>query len=261
MLFDSTEVALVDAHCHIDLYPRPTEVVAEIERAQVHTIAVTNAPFVFQHTLQLSESSRYVHPAIGMHPELVESHGNQLERMISLLDQTRFIGEVGLDFMTNDRELRKRQSDIFNRILEECARSRDKVLTVHSRRSARDVIAAVGPCYPGTVILHWFSGSLSDVRKAISYGLWFSINIAMTQSANGLAIIAELPRDRVLTETDGPFVKKPDGTPLHPPEVAALLPVLSQVWRVDEAEAKQMVLKNFETATALTAVSSRSDSL
>jgi TatD DNase family protein len=242
--------ALVDAHCHIDLFPKPAEIIAAVDRAHVHTIAVTNAPFVFKNTLDLSKLSSYVHPALGLHPELVHSHGNQVDQLISLLDQTRFIGEVGLDFMTPDRSLRQRQSDIFNRVLAECRPFQDKVITVHSRRASREVVAAVGPNYPGAVILHWFSGSLSDVRKATSYGLWFSVNIAMTQSTNGLAILAELPRDRVLTETDGPFVK-PDGVPQQPADAKNVLPVLAELWDVDEAEAQSTVLNNFATATQI----------
>lgn len=243
---NSRAVTFVDAHCHIDLFPKPVEIVEAIEKAEVHTIAVTNAPFVFQNTKRLSEGSRFVHPALGLHPELVESHGSQIEQMISLLNQTRFIGEVGLDFVTPDRARRQRQSVVFTRVLEECAQFRDKIITVHSRRSAREVIAAVGSNYPGKVILHWFSGSLSELRRAISYGLWFSVNIAMTQSVNGLSIIAELPRDRVLTETDGPFVK-PNGVVQTPPDVAMVVRELAEVWEVDETEAKSMVSNNFES--------------
>lgn len=244
----SSDAALVDAHCHIDLFPSPADLVTKIDRAKVHTIAVTNAPFVFQNTLNLSKLSEYVHPALGLHPELVHSHGDQLEQLVSLLPHTRFIGEVGLDFVTQDRSLRQRQADVFNRILAECRLSQDKVITVHSRRAAREVIAAVGPEYPGTIILHWYSGSLSDLRKAVSYGLWFSVNVAMTKSKNGMAIIAELPRDRVLTETDGPFVKH-GGVPQQPIDVKAILPTLANVWKVDEAEARSIVLRNFASAT------------
>lgn len=240
----SQESVLVDAHCHIDLYPSPEEIVALVEKARVHTIAVTNAPFVFRHTQELSKGSQYLHPALGMHPELIKSHGSQLDQMLSLLNETRFIGEVGLDYVTPDRTLRQQQSAIFTRILEECARHGDKVITVHSRRAARDVIAAVGPNFPGTVILHWFSGALSDLRKAISFGLWFSVNYAMTGSSNGQAILAELPMARVLTETDGPFLKI-GGVPQRPPDVAAVLPTLAQIWNVDEAEAKRVVAENF----------------
>jgi TatD DNase family protein len=131
-------------------------------------------------------------------------------------------------------------------VLDECAALGDKVITVHSRRAARDVIAAIGPNFPGHVILHWFSGTRTEVRKAISSGLWFSVNYAMTQSANGRSILAELPPDRVLTETDGPF-QKVSGKAQTPSDVAAVLPPLAAVWNVDQGDARRMVAENFDT--------------
>lgn len=235
----------VDAHCHLDLFPRPAELVASIESAQVHTVAVTNAPFVFQHTQKLCEHSHFVHPALGLHPELVATHGDQVDQLVTLLDQTRFVGEVGLDFVTPDRSLRKRQTAIFVRVLDACSRFDDKILTVHSRRAARDVISAIGPAFPGKVILHWFSGSLSDVRKALNCGFWFSVNIAMTQSENGRTIIAEIPPDRLLTETDGPFVK-PNGITQGPLDVPSVVLELARMWNVDECEAKARISSNFD---------------
>jgi TatD DNase family protein len=63
---------------------------------------------------------------------------------VAHLAETRFVGEIGLDYVTSDRELRRRQREVFSQILARCAEHRDKVLTVHSRRSASDVIAATG---------------------------------------------------------------------------------------------------------------------
>lgn len=72
----------------------------------------------------------------------------------------------------------------------------------------------------------------------------------MTQSTNGLAILAELPRDRVLTETDGPFVKI-DGVPQQPTDAKNVLPMLAEIWEVDEVEARDTVLSNFSTASQI----------
>jgi TatD DNase family protein len=251
MTDEPLETALVDAHCHIDLFPSPAKIVAAIEERCVHTIAVTNAPFVFEHTQELAKRSRFIHAALGLHPELIASHGSQLNQMLSLLSETRFIGEVGLDYVTSDRSLRQQQAAVFSRILEECAALGNKIITVHSRRSARDVIAAVGPNFPGRVILHWFSGTGAEAKKALAYGLWFSVNIAMAQSANGQNILRDLPRDRVLTETDGPFVKV-SGQAQTPSDVAAVLPVLASIWNVPEAEVRSIVAQNFQRLLEIT---------
>jgi len=80
--------------------------------------------------------------------------------MFEMLGETRYIGEVGLDFTTKDQRERALQSKVFGSILEHCASFKDKVLTIHSRRAAAEVVNLVGEKYPGTTILHWFSGSL-----------------------------------------------------------------------------------------------------
>src|SRR3546814_5125598 len=60
------------------------------------------------------------------------------------------------------------------------------------------------------VVLHWFTGSKADVRRAVDRGCYFSVNEGMLASATGLRVMREIPIDRVLTETDGPFLTRGD---------------------------------------------------
>jgi len=106
------------------------------------------------------------------------------------------------------------------------------------------VLAAVGEQFPGRFILHWFSGSKSELRKAIRYGAFFSVNTAMIASKNGQELIAEMPASRVLTETDGPFVRRSD-SPAEPKAVAEVIRYLAIVWDVTEEAAKKVVWENF----------------
>lgn len=235
---------LVDAHCHVDLYPSPEALVREIEAAAVHTVAVTNAPSVFFHTRDLAAGCRYVHPAVGLHPQLVAQRSAELERMWPHLQETRFVGEVGLDYGTTDQGERRLQREVFGRILERCAALGGKVLTVHSRRAAKDVIDAVGPAFRGTVILHWFSGTAGELDRAAANGLFFSVNPAMTLSRSGQALIARMPRGRVLTETDGPFVEV-GGQPARPPQTAGVIDHLARVWGIGTGQARAEVADTF----------------
>jgi TatD DNase family protein len=234
----------VDAHCHIDLYERPQLVVEEASANRVFTIAVTNAPSVFFHTEQLASGSRYVRAAVGLHPELVHSHAHELETIFPMLNRTRYIGEIGLDYTTSDDDIRNAQRRVFSAILEACAAAKNKVLTVHSRRAASDVISIFGPNYPGRIILHWFSGSNTEADRAATSGAYFSINPAMLISKRGRALIERLPRERVLTESDGPFVMTA-GRPTAPVDARSTVDALAAVWRVDPAEAAALVLQNF----------------
>jgi TatD DNase family protein len=242
------QIELVDAHCHIDLFPNPARLVAEAEAARVHTIAVTNAPFVFAHTAALARGKVYVHAALGLHPELVGSHGHEVSKIPALLEGVQFVGEVGLDYTTNDAALRAAQRRIFERVLECCAKTGDKVLTVHSRRAATDVITAIGPKFPCKTILHWFTGTLKELERAINAGLYFSVNAAMIGTKNGSALIAAMPLDRVLTESDGPFVKTA-GMQASPLSIRAVVDALALQWRVSPEEAATTVRKNFGEVT------------
>jgi TatD DNase family protein len=237
---------LIDTHCHLDLYPDYSELIEEIERGQIATIAVTNAPSVFRPCQALTRGKRFIRPALGLHPELVPERYDELGLMKDLLPETPFIGEVGLDFAVSDASHRVLQQKAFAIILEQCAQARDKVLTVHSRRAAADVVNIIGGSFPGTIILHWFSGSLGMLERALSYGYYLSINPAMCVSASGQKIIRAIPRERVLTETDGPFVTL-EGRPARPADISLVTHHLARAWNVEPDEVSETVYTTFQT--------------
>ena len=219
---------------------------AEIEESGIKTIAVTNAPSVFHHTLRISKSNHCLLPAVGLHPELVATHKHELKSMWPMLGQTRFVGEIGLDYVTNDPENRRAQKEAFSQIVERCATHGDKVLSIHSRRSASDVISIIGDRFPGVVILHWFSGSRRELERAIEFGFYFSVGPAMVKSKNGIALLSGMPKERVLTETDGPFVQT-DGRPARPSDTTAVVRGISQLWQQPFSKTKSTISHNFDT--------------
>ena len=240
----------IDTHCHIDLYQDPKGTLKKAEDHGVGVIAVTNTPSVFEHTTTLTADTRHAQAALGLHPELVEERASELGLMWRLFDRTRFIGEVGLDYTDSRQAIRHRQREIFGKILERCETSANKVLTVHSRRAAADVVSAIGDRFRGTVILHWYSGSKKVLEQAIENGLYFSINSAMLKSKRGEEIIRVIPQDRVLTETDGPFVSigRSPASPLNIPEVITML---SRLWKGDEDTTIKIVMDNYVRCTGL----------
>jgi TatD DNase family protein len=200
-------ISLHDTHFHLDLFERPKEILEQIEKEKIYTIAVTNVPEVFEHTNTLVQGSKYVRAALGFHPELVYQYQNQVGKFLELLQQSRYVGEIGLDNYNKTPADYSIQKKVFEEIISACNVARKKILTVHSRRAEKDLISIIGANFSGKVILHWYSGSIKEMDKALSYGFYFSINYAMTQSENGRKIIERLPVERILLETDGPFIK------------------------------------------------------
>lgn len=197
---------MFDTHLHLDLFSDPKAILDNIETQKIYTIAVTNLPKVFFNTKKLCEGFEYVRPSLGYHPELAFKFSKQLDLFFQLLDETRYIGEVGLDNQRKTIEDFSMQKQIFEKIIFACAEKANKILTIHSRKAEKEVISIIGDNFPGKVILHWYSGSLRELEIALSYGFYFSINSAMTQSKNGLNIIKNIPLDRLLLESDSPFI-------------------------------------------------------
>lgn len=235
---------LIDAHCHVDLYPDFPDLIEETERAQIYTVAVTNAPSVFRRCVSLTQGKRFIRTALGLHPQLVALRHRELDLMLDMLHETRYVGEVGLDFETRDPQERALQRKVFAAVLERCAASPHKVLTVHSRRAAAEVIDLIGESYPCKVILHWFSGSLRELEKAVSCGFYFSVNPAMISSAKGRQIVSAVPQDKLLTESDGPFVKV-DNRPARPRDVELVVRGLAELYNSTASQVTGTLHNNF----------------
>ena len=235
---------LVDTHCHLDLFPDPASLIRTVERAQVYTIAVTNTPSVFTHLERMVEGCRYVRPAIGLHPELAAERAGELPLLKKLLVRTRYVGEVGLDYVSAGPADRVTQRRILTAVVEWCDMAGGKVVTAHSRRAAEDTIEAFGDSFRGTWILHWYSGSARTQDRALSRGAYFSVNPAMARSDKGQALIRRIPPERVLTETDGPFVRV-GNDPARPHHVWAVVEVLARLWDMEPDEAAATIHSNF----------------
>lgn len=242
-------LACLDAHCHVDLFPEPREVVARAEGSRIRTIAVTNAPSVYPHTAALVRECQFVRAAVGLHPELVEQYESELGLLCEHLHTTRYVGEVGLDFVTSDKVLRERQKRVFEEIVDRCGELGGKVLTVHSRRAVRAVLDVVGESFPGRVVLHWFSGTVRELERAVAAGCYFSVNPAMVRSPAGQRLVAAMPRERVLTESDGPFVTE-RGTPCEPSDTAHVVKYLGSLWQTGGRGARLAIEGNLRSLLA-----------
>jgi TatD DNase family protein len=90
---------MLDAHCHIDLYPDPSRIAIDAESAGVLTVCVTNLPSAFEAAYPHIQRFKKVRLALGLHPLRADAHTEgELVRFKTLVGETSFIGEVGLDF-------------------------------------------------------------------------------------------------------------------------------------------------------------------
>jgi TatD DNase family protein len=240
---------LVDFHCHLDLYPDYEKIIQESERLRVYTLAVTTTPRAWKRNQLLTTGLTYVRPALGLHPQLIgDGTPAELRLWESLLSQTKYVGEVGIDAGPIYRESLDEQKRVFERILMLCANEGNKVLSIHAVRATNtvlDMIEALLPPDRGVVVLHWFTGTPAQARRAVKLGCYFSINISMLRSKNGQNIIKQLPIDRILTETDGPFTNV-DSNPCKPKDVIRTVEILSGLLEASPDSLRCNILANLK---------------
>lgn len=235
---------LVDAHFHLDLFPDYARVADDIERRQIYTLAVSTAPSFYRRFRAMLSERRYIRLAVGLHPELAERHEHELPDLLLLMEEQRYVGEVGLDSSPAHRATAAAQRRVLEAVLVRANALGGRVLSLHSRRAEADVLDLIGHHAPGVPILHWYSGSVGLIERAVTLGCYFSVNPAMCRTPTGQRLVQALPSARVLTETDGPFVQV-RGRAAEPGDVTEVLDHLSRVWNVDVETAARTVYENF----------------
>lgn len=246
---DDVTVGGVDFHCHLDLYPDFETAIAKAEAARIFTLTVTTTPKAWPRNHELTRGTRYVRAALGLHPQLVAERAGELALWEQHLPEARYIGEIGLDAGPRFYKSLDVQKQVFRTILERCADAGSKILTVHSVRSVPIVLDMIERHLPrnrGVVVLHWFTGTKAEARRAATLGCYFSINAEMMRSDRGRALVAELPMDRLLTETDGPFTQM-DGRATEPTDARKAIDTLAHVRNLAADAVDKAVRANLQT--------------
>lgn len=236
---------LFDTHSHLDLLKSFDYTVQEIEKKKIYTIAVTNLPVLYE-KLTSKINSKYIKPALGFHPELIDQYQKYIPEMWKLLPNAKYIGEVGLDFKVALKS-KAIQISFFEELIKRCDEYGGKVLTIHSRASSEEVISIIGNEFNCKYIMHWYSGNLTTLNKAISNGAYFSINYAMINSEKGKKIIYNIPNDRLLLESDAPFVMLNKNTFFSTLDVEKIIVRLADFKNLDIEEMRSILWSNFKS--------------
>jgi TatD DNase family protein len=166
--------------------------------------------------------------------------------LLESISNAKFIGEIGIDGSSRFLSSVSLQESIFESTIKECERVGGRIISVHSRGATSKVLSILER-YPsaGTIILHWFSGSLKDLEKAVTMNCWFSVGPIMSNTKNGQLLMSRMPKDRILPESDGPFASK-DNHPIMPWEAITITNKLSALWKIPFDEAQKQILDNFK---------------
>jgi TatD DNase family protein len=198
---------VIDTHAHLD----PAEADAVLERARAagvdRVVAVATTVSEAPTMLELAERHEGLYACLGVHPH--EAGGPERERLPELRsflghERAIAVGETGLDYF-RDYAPRDAQRALFARELE-LAAELGKPVVIHTRAADDDTLAALN-AFEGTVILHCFSSpSLLEPALEHRWYVSFAGNATYPKAPELREAAARVPRDRILAETDSPYL-------------------------------------------------------
>ena len=206
---------IFDTHAHIGLiYDDPLDqlrVVKEARRAGVARIlSICNSLHDFSKVYQNLKSEPSVCHAIGVAPSEVTSPGRDWARTVEeglKLPGVVALGEIGLDYYRKFGDKRS-QIELFIAQLDIAAKANVPVI-IHNRNAGTDVLAILAERLPAAGgVLHCYSEDAEYARIALDLNLYFSFagNLTYRNARNLHETILSLPRDRILVESESPFM-------------------------------------------------------
>lgn len=223
---------LIDVHCHLQFSAFDKDRDETVRRAFKNNIGIINAGANRESSKKAVElAEKYpqgLWAAVGLHPMETEVFDYEFFKKLANNGKVVAIGECGLDYhriKNNESRIKNLQKDIFIKHIE-LAKEVNKPLMIHCRsgeakrvspqnEAGRDAFAdlieilianyqLLITSIPG--VLHFFTGSLDDAKKLLALGFYFTFGGLITFNRSFDEIIKFIPLERILLETDAPYV-------------------------------------------------------
>ena len=252
---------IADIHAHLDLY-KENEVERVIENARKNNVKaiITNSVDLASCRKNLEYSKKYpdiVKLAVGFYPqdalsreekEMWKKEEKPKEKFEELRDfalknknYVFAIGEVGMD-LKNGKDVAGQEKLLRQEL--ELAQELKVPAIIHSRKAEKEVVDIVKD-YNCVRIMHCFSGSFGLIKKALDYGCYFSIPTNIVKLEHFQKMAKELPREKILTETDAPFLSPFVGVKNEPAFIKETIKIIAKIWNLSEEETEKILWENF----------------
>lgn len=205
---------LVDSHCHLD-FPELVENLPQLlDRMNAAGVGAALCAGVtlerFPAVLDLAHTVPNIYAAVGVHPDTRDGAEADVDTLIRLANDPKVvaIGETGLDYYRLEGDLEWQRKRF--RVHIEAAKRCRKPLIIHTRAAREDTLRIIKEERAGDVggVFHCFTEDRDTAWKAIEAGFHVSFSgiVTFKNAAELKSIAAELPLDRILVETDAPYL-------------------------------------------------------
>lgn len=249
---------ITDSHCHLD-FPdfdgQIDEVVTRAAEAGVtRMVTIATRLSAVPQVRAIAEAHEPIYFAAATHPmSAAKEPMASVEELVALAEHPKFvgIGETGLDYHYTAESMDVQQESL--RIHIEAARRTKLPLIIHSRDADDDmarILAEEHAAGAFTCVMHCFSSGPELARATLDLGFYLSMSgiAAFPRSSDLREIFAQAPLDRILVETDSPYLAPPPhrGKRNEPAFTAHTARVGAEVFGLDYADFAKATEANFE---------------
>jgi len=239
-----------DVHAHLTHERFRKDLPAVVKRSSDVTIHCAGSGLSDNEAvLDLAEKYANVKASLGLYPwDAVSLHDPEVDVCIDMIKRHAksivSIGEVGLDHHWGKAEDDwQKQEWVFEKVLE-LAEEVNKPVLVHTRR-AESVALELLSRHDVKAIIHSFTGPHKLVKQFLDQGFYFSIPAVVTRSNNFQGLVKRVPIDRLLTETDSPFMAPVSGQRAEPLHIKEGLKTIAELKGLTLKKAEKSLTDNY----------------
>ena len=249
---------IIDSHCHLTYEPMLSSLEETIKRANKDGVefllTISTEDKSFSNILDILDKYKCVYGSYGIHPHEAKQHkGIKFENIIEKVKQNKKIigiGETGLDFYYNHSE----KKDQINSFLEhiEASQQTNLPIIVHTRSAEDETFEILQKAVKKNnlkILIHCFTGSKDFAFKLLDIGAYISASGVVTfkKSKNLADTFKEIPLNRLLVETDSPYLAPEPlrGKPNEPSYIVHTVKFLSELKKVSIENISESTSKNF----------------
>lgn len=243
-------ISFTDTHSHIfkEYYDNIDKVISNAKENDVNKIIVAGDTIKSNlEIIDLANKYDNIYICLGIFPENYEESLTEFTKIVeNNINNPKFVGfgEIGLDYYY-DKSHKKEQINLLEYQLK-LAEKYHKPVVIHSRNATEDTINILKK-YKVHGVIHCFSGSLETAKIYIKMGFYFGIGGVMTfKNANIGNVIKEIPLNRLLLETDSPYLAPSPfrGTKNEPKNIRVIAEYLAKLKEITLEEVSQHTEEN-----------------
>ena len=247
---------IFDTHCHLnseELYDRLEEVLESAKKVGVDKFLVVgwNKESSFK-AVEIAHRYEGIYAAIGFHPtDIDDVSGEEYQETMSLVDDPKVvaIGEIGLDYhWVKDSVQREKQKEWFIKQIN-FANEHKKPISIHNREAFEDCLKILKehkPLYSG--VMHCYSGSVELLKDVLELGLYIGLDgpLTFTNAKTPKEVCEEVPLDRLLVETDSPYLSPHPlrGTVNEPKNIALVIDEITRIKGLSKKHILDVIYQN-----------------